>query len=227
MRSVLTQGHAQNVRDFILNCNLDREDTRIIDFTYGKGGLWEIDYPYKFKLVKCDAVPTADDVIKKELGKDDYNDLGWCDAGFFDPPYLYGREGTDMNGKQENGKNVIVPASQQGQNSWAAEGQLGRFMTNENQQAFIDRVKALDKATLQCLKKGAFLFVKVQDTRENGFLISNQMMCIENLTNFGYIACMPYVKSGGQTWKHQWETSHGFWLVFKMLKDGRQNTLLS
>lgn len=225
MRSVLTQGHADNVRDFILNCKLDRADARLIDFTFGKGGLWETEYPYKCQLTKCDAVPTAADVIKKELGKDGYGDLGWFDGGFFDPPYLRGREGSDNSTKQENGKNKVIPASQQGENSWAAEGQLARFMSNESDQVFIDRVKALNNVALQCLKKGAYLFVKVQDTRQDGILISNQKLCIDHLTNFAYVWCAPYVKAGGQTWKHQFETSHGFWLTFRMLKDGRQTSL--
>lgn len=231
MRSILTQGHAQNVRDFILNFNLDKPDKRIIDFTYGKGGLWEIEYDYKCEIVRCDAVPDKEtmekekvNILKKDLLGDDYFDLGVFDAAVFDPPYLYGREGTDMNGKQKNGKNVVIPASQQGGRSWAAEGQLGRFMTNETEKTFEDRVAGCNRACLQCLKKDGLLFVKVQDTR-NGVMISNQLKCILGLTNLAYYWCAPYVKSGGQTWKHLCETSHGFWLTFKMRADGKQVTL--
>jgi|GEM_PF-5412746 len=224
MRSVLTQGHAQNVRDFILNFGLDASDKKVLDFTYGKGGLWEIEYPYKCELIKCDAVPTEPNVHKKDLLVSDYSDLGPVDAAVYDPPYLYGREGTDQSGKQKNGKNEIIPAAQQGANSWAAEGQLGRFMTNESQEVFIERVKGVNRAALQCMKKDALLMVKVQDTR-NGLLVPNQIMCVLNLTNFGYYWCAPYVKSGGQTWKHLCETSHGFWLFFKLLKDGKQKSL--
>lgn len=226
MRSILTQGHAQNVRDFILNFGLDSSDKTVLDFTYGKGGLWEIEYPYKCKLVKCDAVPPEDepDVHKKDLTVDDYSEFAPIDAAFFDPPYLYGREGTDNNSKQKNGKNEIVPASQQGSKSWAADGHLGRYMTNESEQVFVERVKGVNRAALQCMKKGGLLFVKVQDTRD-GLLIPNQIMTVLNLTNFGYYWCAPYVKSGGQTWKHLCETSHGFWLSFKLLKDGKQEAL--
>src|ERR1051326_8801359 len=114
MRSVLTQGHAQNMRDFILNAKLNAPDKRIIDFTYGTGSMWKIDFPYQCKLVKTDAAPGIDkegktfdapDVIRNDLTKDAYSDLGWFDAGVFDPPYLYGREGSDNSSRQKNGKN--------------------------------------------------------------------------------------------------------------------------
>src|ERR1700722_13903203 len=61
---------------------------RIIDFTYGKGGLWNFKHTYD--VVKCDKEPDEGDT-KKDLCADDYTDLGMFQAGVFDPPYLIGR----------------------------------------------------------------------------------------------------------------------------------------
>jgi hypothetical protein len=217
MRSVLTQDHPTNVRDLILNYGLDQPGKRVIDFTAGKDGFWETNYPYKCEIVKCDAVPQFDFIRKKDLTVDDYSDLGLFDAGFFDPPYLRGRQGTDYNNKQENGKNVVVPASLQGKRSWSAGGELERYMTNKDDQEFIDRVKGVDRACRQCFRPGALLFVKVQDTRKDGYLVANHVMVMENLTlpSFRPYALYVYLKSGGQTWKHHSETSHGFYIVMQ------------
>ncbi len=220
MRSVLTQDHPTNVRDLMLNYGLDQPGKRVIDFTAGKDGFWEIDYPYKCEIVKCDAVPQFDFIKKKDLTKDDYSELGLFDAGFFDPPYLRGRQGTDYNNKQENGKNIVVPANLQGKRSWSAGGELERYMTNRDDQEFIDRVKGVDRACRQCFKPGALLFVKVQDTRDDGYLVLNHVMVIENLPSFRPYALYVYLKSGGQTWKHHSETSHGFYVVMKYVGSG-------
>lgn len=54
------------------------------------------------------------------------------------------------------------------------------------------------------------------DTREDGYLVLNHVMVIENLLpSFRPYALYVYLKSGGQTRKHHSETSHGFYVVMK------------
>lgn len=114
-----------------------------------------------------------------------------------------------------------MPANLQGKKSWSAEGELERFMSNKDDQEFIDRVKGLERACRQCFKPGALLFVKVQDTRDDGYLVLNHVMVIENLLpSFRPYALFVYLKSGGQTWKHHSETSHGFYVVMKYVGSG-------
>jgi hypothetical protein len=69
MRTILFQDHAQNLRDLLINYGLDAPEKRVIDFTYAWGSMWKTDYPYRLKLTKCDALPTAPDVVKKDLLK--------------------------------------------------------------------------------------------------------------------------------------------------------------
>lgn len=204
MRTVLTQDHATNLRDLILNYGLDKEGYRAIDFTYGKGGLWKTDYPYKFKLTKTDGVPFNEEVIKKDIATDDYSDLGLHDFGLFDPPYLYGHQVFNYQNPTSMQK--------QGKNSW---GNDPRFSENKNPEQFIDRVKALNRASSQCLMQGAFLFVKVMDVRFKGRLIMNHDLIEDNLTDFECYALNVYLSGGAHTWKHHSETSHGYWMVFK------------
>lgn len=204
MRTLLTQGHAQNLRDLILNFDLDREGNRIIDFSYGKGGYWKVPYPYRFQLVKTDAVPTAGDVVQKNVLADDYSDLGQFEAGVFDPPYKYGHQVFNYQSPTSMQK--------QGKNSW---GNDERFSQNKNPQEFIERVKALDKVAGTVIKKCGILFAKVMDVRHNGKLIPNHILIVENLTNFELYATYIYLAAGAHTWVHPAENAHGYWLVFK------------
>lgn len=93
-------------------------------------------------------------------------------------------------------------------------------MSNKDDQEFIDRVKGVDRACRQCFRPGALLFMKVQDTRNDGYLVLNHVMVIENLPSFRPYALYVYLKSGGQTWKHHSETSHGFYVVMQYAGDG-------
>lgn len=231
MRSILTQDHPTNVRDLMIRYGLDKLSVRVADFTTGKNGFWETDWPYKCEIVKCDGDPEAElaqehRIIKKDLTTDDYSDLYPLDGGFFDPPYLRGRQATDQQSRQKKGKNVIVPAGQQGKNSWSAEGKLDRYVTNLTDQEFIDRVKGVDRACLQCFKPDGVLIVKVQDTRGDGFMVPNHFLIMQNLPSFRLHWIAVYLKAGGQIWKHPTETSHGYYMVFKLQKDGRQAKLV-
>lgn len=217
MRSILNQSSADNLRDLILNYNLDRPEYRIIDFTYGKGGLWETDYPYKCQRIFCDAISEDCNVLKKELGKDTYSDLRDIDAGIFDPPYKIGAESVDYTTKQKNGKNVVVSVSNQGKNSWSAEGNLARFTSNITEQNFVDRIKSLEIACKQCMHKDSLLFIKVMNTRFKKRLIDNKQHCIANLPSFVYHAEFIYQKALVPIWRHHNAIAHGYWLVMKMI----------
>lgn len=203
MRTILTQDHATNLRDLILNYGLDSEDARIIDFSYGRGSYWRTDYQYRCKVTKTDAVPNSEDVIKKNLFDDDYSDLGEFAAGIFDPPYLYGHPAFDYGLNKDKG----VKAE-----SWAVEP---RFTQNKNEQDFINRVIALNRVAKQCIRKEGLLFVKVMDTRHKTKLVLNHCHIINNLPDFECWAMNVYVAGGAKTWKSHSETSHGYWMVFK------------
>jgi hypothetical protein len=232
MRTIIAQGHSQNLRDLVLNYGLDAEGIKIIDFTFGTGSMWKTDYPYRFKLTKTDAVPTAADVVEKDLLQSDYSDLGMHDAGVFDPPYLYGHSAFDYSDdkrkqieNQNNNSSLFIPTLYQGKKSWGRSGHLARFTGNKDEREFIDRVKGLNRASLQCLKKDGLLFVKVMDTMNDGYQIANHIHCVQNLTNFKLYATFVYLAGGAKTWKSHAETSHGFWIVMKLKTDAKQKVL--
>ena len=204
MRTILTQDHATILRDLILTYELDKEGNRLIDFTYGKGGLWKTDYPYRLSVTKTDGTPTAEDVIKKDIMTDSYADLGFHDAALFDPPYIYGHQVFNYQSPTSMQK--------QGKNSW---GNDTRFSENKNPQQFIDRVKAVNIAANEVLKSDAWMFVKVMDVRFKGKLVMNHDLIEDNLTNFECYAIYVYYAGGAHTWRHKAETSHGYWMVFK------------
>lgn len=217
MRTLLTQDHATNLRDLLLNYELDKVENKVIDFTYGKGSMWKTDYQYKFTLTKCDAVPINGE-YKRNIIDDDYGDLGLHDAGVFDPPYLYGHQVFDYSLSQKK------PLSMQkmGANSWAFDP---RFSKNKNETVFIERVKALNVKALQCLKNDSLLFVKVMDPRHNTGLVLNHLFMVEHLTNFVCHAIFIYYAGGAKTWRNHAELSHGYWMVFKLVKDAKQSQL--
>lgn len=212
MRTLLTQDHPTIVRDFILNYKLDRPDSRIIDFTAGKKGFWKTDYKYQLEVVCCDAEPLPDypDIIKKNLLTDDYADLGMFDAGVFDPPYI-------IKANKRKVFNYESPTSmqKQGKNSWGTNPQ---FTENKTSQVFIERVQGLNRAALQCIKPGGFLFVKVMDVRDKGWLVPNHLYVCQNLSGFKYYATFIYYAGGAKTWKGHAESAHGYWLVFRRLE---------
>jgi hypothetical protein len=222
LRNFFTQSHSTIVRDLILNEDLDREDVKMIDFTWGTGSMWKTDWKYKFQGIRCDAKPTEDRVIKKDLLTDDYSEFFPCDAGWYDPPYLIGRhkQAFDHNSKVEgNGTLSVIPASLQGPRSWAHEGQIDRFTGNLNEQEFIDRVKGLNRAAAQCIKPEGLLFVKVMDTRKNEFLFPAHIICYQELTNFRLYANCGYISIGSRTWRTKYEGSFGYWMVYRRRKE--------
>lgn len=224
------------MRDFILNYDLNHG--RIIDFTYGKGGLWKANiWPNgkkasfwekygRFELIRCDAEPDKETmekdkitIIKKDLLTDDYSEFYPCDCAVFDPPYIYGHQVFDHSNKK---KTSPMSMQKQGPRSWATDS---RFSENRNPTVFVERVKALNRIALQCLRPGALLFVKVMDVRFNGKLILNHDLVEDNLTNFECYAMNVYLAGGAKTWTNHAEGSHGYWMVFKLIKDANQQTL--
>lgn len=216
MRTLLTQGHAQNLRDLILNYKLDKEGNRIIDFSYGKGGYWNIDYAYRCERVFTDNKPTAENVIQKNIVSDSYADLGLFDACIFDPPYLYGRQSFDYTARQKKGQNVVIPTALQGKNSWGSHG-LDTFVSNKNPEEFTARAMAFSERAAEVLKSNGLAFVKVMDTRFKKELIDNHGIVIQAMKpKFKLDAICPYVKSGAMTWDNHTTplVAHGYWLIF-------------
>lgn len=227
MRNLLSNGQSTIVRDLILLEDLDRPDVKMIDFTFGTGSMWKTNWPYKCKIIKCDAKPQEGipDIAKMDLLTDNYTIFEGCDAGWFDPPYLIGRQkqAFDHTSKVEgDGSLSIIPASLQGKNSWAHGGQIDRFTGNLNEQEFIDRVAGLNRAAAQCIKPEGFLFVKVMDTRVKGFLFPAHIICYQMLTNFQLYANCAYIAVGSRTWVTKYEGSYGYWMIYKRKKEKKK-----
>lgn len=239
MRTVVSGDHATILRDFILNYDLN--SGRIIDFTYGKGGLWKAKiWPNgkqasfwekygKFELTRCDAEPDAEamekdkiTIIKKDLLTDDYTDLGMHDCGVFDPPYLYGHKVFDYDDDKPGDYATPISMQKQGKRSWGTDS---KFSENKNPSVFIERAKALNRVAPQCLKPGAYLFVKVMDVRFKTKLIKNHDLVEDCLTNFECYGLFVYPAGGAKTWTNHAEGSHGFWLCFKLITDSKQAQL--
>lgn len=208
MRNFLTQDHATNLRDLLLNYKLDYEGSKVIDFTFGKGGLWKTDYKYKLTITKCDAKPIKENCLQKNLLSDDYSELGLHQAGVLDLPYKYGKETEVFNHEKPESM------QKQGKNSW---GKNPQFATNLKLQDFLDRVRALNKIAGTCLEKNALLFVKIMDIRYKTKLVINHKIMIDELANFECIANFVYLAAGAHTWKHEAENMYGFWQVFRLV----------
>lgn len=223
MYTILSQGHADNLKALIENYDLDRPEVNFIDFTYGKGSLWKRK-KYNLKLIKADAdpIPAEDDkdtpagpIIKLDLTVDDYSGLPLCQGGTFDPPYLFGHQAHD--------EQQPTSMQKQGKNSWSSNP---KFAENKNVDEFINRVKGLNRAAQQCMEPGSLLFVKVMDPRDGkGGLALNHMHVINNLSAFECYAIFVYLAGGAKTWTNHATLSHGYWMVMRKLQAGRQTTL--
>lgn len=183
----------------------------IIDYTYGTGATWWNTSASKYKITKTDAEPMDKSVIKKDLTADSYLDLGLHDAGFFDPPYLIGRQSFDypLNyGAHRQGL--------QGKRSWGSKG-LDKYVSNVTLEVFNKRVEGLNNAAAQTIKKDGLLFVKIMDCRKNGRLISHHINIAELLTNFELVDLAIYLRMGATTFesKNHLQNLHGYWMVFK------------
>ncbi len=185
------------------------QGAKVIDFTYGTGATWRAT-PTQYLITKTDAVPNDESVIKKDLTKDSYADLGLHDAGFFDPPYLIGKNSSYIATSSHRQDNI-------GKRSWGQNG-LARFVANPTLDVFIERLNGLNTAASQTIKSGGLLFVKIMDCRKDGRLITHHITIIQKLTNFELIDLAVYIRQGATTWetKQHLQNLHGYWLIFKM-----------
>lgn len=181
---------------------------KVIDFTYGTGATW---WPTTslYQITKTDAVPNDASVIRKDLTKDNYADLGLHDAGFFDPPYLIGRSSFDYPTSSHRQGNI-------GKRSWGQNG-LARFVANPTLDVFVERLNGLNSVASQTIKEGGLLFIKLMDCRKDGKLITHHITTTQKLTNFDLIDLAIYIRQGATTWesKQHLQNLHGYWLVFK------------
>ena len=175
-----------------------KPESKIIDYTYGKGGLWNFKHTYD--LVKCDKEP-KDGVLKKDLVVDEYDELGSFDVGLFDPPYLIGRYNCFDYSKHN--------LSQEFQRE---EGFKERHVMNQSVQSFNERVEWLNKKA-NC----NLLFVKVMDVRNKGKIVPHHINICNLMTNFEIIDIGIYVRQGATTWrvKNGLQNLHGYWLIFR------------
>ncbi len=201
------------------------EGAKIIDFTYGTGSLyWKIfESPYLnslYKITCCDAVPNPklknlDNIIIKNLVKDDYSDLGFHDVGVFDPPYLIGRNGYDYSASVKKGN--LIPAQLQGKRSWSAD-ELTKYTGNPSLSVFNERVLGLKQRAKQVIKPEGLLFVKVMDPRYEKKLISHHINIVNTLQpEYELIDHCIYIRQGSTTWKvkNHLQNLHGHWLILK------------
>lgn len=189
-----------------------RTQVRVIDLTYGRGALWSavLNEPAlraKYKLTRCDAVPTVKGVKKRNLLTDDYSKFGQHDVALFDPPYLVGRRAFDYSKKQTSKK------------SWAKTGGLKKHTSNQTLEEFNRRVECLGDKANQFLKPGGLLLVKVLDPRKDGTLIPHHVTIANILHNaFELVDIGVYLRMGATTWKinRHLQNLHGYWMAFRL-----------
>jgi hypothetical protein len=136
---------------------------RVIDFTFGTGGLW-----WKVKespllaplypITACDAAPNsklkdAVGILQRDLLKDDYSELGQHDIGVFDPPYLIGRNAFDIPNGLKKPKGAVGTTALQGPRSWSQD-ELSKYTANPTVADFNRRVEALNRVGPQSIKRG-------------------------------------------------------------------------
>lgn len=201
---------------------------KIIDFTYGTGGLWWkiMENPYYKKLYKitaCDKEPSPklkdlDNINVLDICKDDYSKLGLHDVGAFDPPYLLGRTSFEYSSKlNKHNHTQIIPTQYQGKRSWS-NTKLGKYVSNQSLSQFNERVEYLKVKACQVIKPGGLLFVKVMDPRYKKKLIAHHI----NITNilrdrFELMDHQIYIRQGATTWKSKTnlQNLHGHILIYK------------
>ena len=191
-----------------------RGTVRVIDLTYGRGALWSAIFDdavlrRKYRLTKCDAIPTVKGVKKRNLFKDDYSNLGLHDAAVVDPPYLIGRHAFDYGKKQTSKK------------SWAKNGGLKKHTSNQTLGQFNRRIECVRDKAPTFLRPGGLLLVKVLDPRYKHRLICHHI----NITNalresFELIDIGVYIRQGATTWKipGNLHNAHGYWLAFRLVR---------
>src|SRR5262249_31133851 len=131
------------------------DGAKIIDFTYGRGGLWAETDPDAYPVVRCDRV--ADnreaDVVIKNILTDDYPDLGHFHGGLYDPLYLIGRMSLDYRLSK---KKHTLSRDFQGE-----RGFTERHVCNQSIEVFNERIVALNDKAASVIDDGGLLFVKV------------------------------------------------------------------
>jgi hypothetical protein len=168
----------------------------VIDFTAGQGRL-HVDLPARYRVTLCDRAPGHQ--YRKDLTKDDYNDVGMHDCGVFDPPYLVQRLAFDYPAKKTQ--------------TWRRK--VSRMSGNQSLEEFNERVRALNVKALQCVRR--LLLVKIMDPRIRGQLVPHHCTIWEALDCWRLIDLGVYIRQGATTWiiKKGLQNAHGFWMVFE------------
>lgn len=211
MFTVLLDNHSTNLQR-LLDLYVGR-GSKVIDFTYGTGALWQDVQGYE--VTKCDA-NASDGVKEKDIFADDYADLGKHKAGIFDPPYLIGRSSFDYSAKV-NGDGALVPMQYQGKRSWGTKG-VGTYTSNQTVDKFNERVRHINNKAPTTLEPEGMLFVKVLDPRHNKRLVQHHINVVNILTNFTLDCVFVYIRQGATTWKVKGtgQNLHGYWLAFRL-----------
>ncbi len=208
---------------------------KIIDFTFGTGALWwkifeTPELCKKYRVTACDAVPFDSKeaqaprgfrVTKRNLLEDDYGDLGKHDVGLVDFPYRIGKPSST---KANEGRPVAIQLM--GPRSWAAsKGDTSRFMYNESEESFNERVDALNRKAPSCLKPRALLINKIMNVGDGkGRLVPHAYNCWRLFTNFELIEDPIYVRhdTGPYRRRGQLERIHGHFQIFRLKEPPRK-----
>ncbi|MHA1288547.1 MAG: hypothetical protein ACTSPB_14175 [Candidatus Thorarchaeota archaeon] len=179
------------------------DKSKILDVTYGAGKLWQsvnqVSYP-DWNVTKNDVdleVKADYHYDFENLHKIGINDF---DAVIYDPPYLYGRSSyifyyqTDEDWTQNKTK-------------WTVDAQ-------------VKCAQQLNNALPNLLRDDGFLIVKIMDSRENGKLVCNHDIIINEMTNLELKDIIIYVRLGVGVFKNNVspQTAHGYYLIFQKPK---------
>jgi hypothetical protein len=179
------------------------DNSKILDVTYGAGKLWQsvnkVSYP-NWNIIKND--------VDLEMNTDYHYDFeNLCridekdfDAVIYDPPYLYGRTSyifyyrTDEDWTQNKTK-------------WTVDAQ-------------VKCAKQLNGALPELLRDDGFLIVKIMDSKDDGKLILNHDIIINEMTNLELKDIIIYVRLGVGVFKNSVspQTAHGYYLIFQKPK---------
>ena len=122
-------------------------------------------------------------------------------VGIFDPPYLYGRRRVELKRKKET--------------SWDSDVRTKQQTPEE----FVQRVIGTARELFRVLCSEGIAYVKVCDSRFNGHLIPNHILCINAFIDAGFILhdIVVYIRTftGMFSSAKSAQNAHGYFIIFR------------